>query len=107
MKPFFDNIRWGELTGWLVAISGILSTLILAPVPPAWKPWIQLAIAAIGFVIAYLRNPKSLDWVDEAQEVGAAYTAATKAPAKPQAPTAAEARKEALLRELEALEASE
>ena len=107
MKPFFDNIRWGELAGWLSGLSGILAALVQTPLPEQYKSWIMVGIAVIAFFLAFLRNPKSLDWVDEAQEVGAAYTAATKAPAKPQAPTAAEARKEALLRELEALEAGE
>lgn len=79
-KPIFDNIKWGEFGGWLVAISSILSTLILAPVPPTWKPWIHLAITVIGFVIAYLRNPKSLDWVDEAQAVAVAYKQAAEYP---------------------------
>lgn len=79
-KPIFDNIKWGEFAGWLVAISSILSTLILAPVPPSWKPWIQLAITVIGFIIAYLRNPKSLDWVDEAQAVAVAYKQAVEYP---------------------------
>lgn len=72
----FDNIRWGELLGWLTGLSGILAALVQSPVPDHYKAWIQLAIAVIAFFLAFLRNPKSLDWVDEAQEVGAAYSVA-------------------------------
>jgi hypothetical protein len=79
-SPIFNNIRWGEFSGWLVAISSILSALALAPIPSSWKPWIELGISVLAFVLAYLRNPKSLDWVDEAQAVGAAYKQAQEYP---------------------------
>ena len=66
----FNNIRWGELTGWLTGLSGILAALVQTPIPEQYKAWIMVAIAVIAFVLAFLRNPKSLDWVDEAQAVG-------------------------------------
>jgi hypothetical protein len=73
LKPFFDNIRWGELSGWLMGLSGILTALVQTPLPEQYKSWIMVAISVVAFLLAFLRNPKSLDWVDEAQAVGVAY----------------------------------
>lgn len=76
-RHFFDNIRWGELSGWLTGLSGVLAALVQTPIQEQYKAWIMVAIAVIAFVLAFLRNPKSLDWVDEAQAVGAAYKQAS------------------------------
>lgn len=70
---FFDNIRWGELTGWLTGLSGVLAALVQTPLPDQYKSWIMVAISVIAFLMAFLRNPKSLDWIDEAQEIPVAY----------------------------------
>lgn len=78
--PIFNNIRWGELTGWLTGLSGVLAALVQTPIPEQYKSWIMVAIAVIAFLMAFLRNPKSLDWVDEAQAVGAAYKKAQEYP---------------------------
>ena len=75
--PIFNNIRWGELTGWLTGLSGVLAALVQTPIPEQYKSWIMVAIAVIAFLMAFLRNPKSLDWVDEAQEIQAAYKKAS------------------------------
>jgi len=71
-SPIFNNVRWGELLGWLTGLSGILSALVMSPIPEHWKAWLQVAIAVVGFFLAFLRNPKSLDWVDEAQAAAVA-----------------------------------
>lgn len=76
----FDNIRWGELTGWLTGLSGVLAALVQTPIPEQYKAWIMVGIAVIAFLLAFLRNPKSLDWIDEAKEVGAAYKKAQEYP---------------------------
>lgn len=88
-KPFFDNIRWGELAGWLSGLSGILAALVQMPIPESYKAWIMVAIAVIAFVLAFLRNPKSLDWVDEAQEVAESVKVAQKPAPAPIDPKAA------------------
>lgn len=77
MKPVLNNIRWGELTGWLTGLSGILAALVQTPISEQYKAWIMVGISVIAFVLAFLRNPKSLDWVDEAQEVGVAVRRAS------------------------------
>lgn len=78
--PFFNNVRWGELSGWLAGLSGVLAALVQTPIPEQYKSWIMVAIAVIAFLGAFLRNPKSLDWVGEAQAVGAAYKKAQEYP---------------------------
>lgn len=99
MRGIFDNIRWGELTGWLTGLSGVLAALVQTPIPEQYKAWLMVAIAVIAFLLAFLRNPKSLDWVDEAQAVGAAYKQAS-------APKAS-SRAAELRRQLEEIEGSD
>jgi hypothetical protein len=73
MRPtFFDNIRWGEITTGLMGLSGFLTALVQSPISERYKPWVIVAVSVVGFILAFLRNPKSLDWVDEAQDVAAA-----------------------------------
>ena len=101
-KPFFDNIRWGEITTGLMGLSGFLTALVQSPIPENIKPWVMVAISAVAFLLAFLRNPKSLDWVDEAQEVAVAVKAAQKPTQAPVDPKAA--RMAALQAELAQLE---
>jgi apolipoprotein N-acyltransferase len=103
-KPFFDNIRWGEITTGLMGLSGFLTALVQSPIPEKYKPWVMVAVSVVAFLLAFLRNPKSLEWVDEAQEVAAAVQAVQKpvpapAPLDPKA-----ARMAALQAELSRLE---
>lgn len=67
MKPILDHVRWGELSVWLGVLGAVLSALQSAPLPEHVRGWLGAAVAVVAFVVAYLRNPKSLDWLDEAQ----------------------------------------
>jgi len=77
MKPIFNHIRWGEFAGFLTGLSGVLVALQSAPLPEQAKGWVSFAVALIAFVLAFFRNPKSLDWVDEAQAAAVAYKQAS------------------------------
>lgn len=62
MKSVLNDLRWGELTGWLTGLSGVLVSLQSAPLPDHIKPWLAVGISGIAFVGAFLRNPKTLPW---------------------------------------------
>lgn len=66
-RPVLNDLRWGELTGWLTGISGILVSLQSAPLPENVKPWLTVGVSAIAFVGAFLRNPKTLPWQEGIQ----------------------------------------
>jgi hypothetical protein len=63
-SSWFDNFRWGEIVSGLLGLSGFLSALVMAPIPADWKAWAQVGVAIIAFIVAFIRNPKSIPWAE-------------------------------------------
>lgn len=63
-QPFFDNIRWGEFTGWLTAVASIMAVIETSPAPASVKAYAHVGGGILTFILSYLRNPKALPWSD-------------------------------------------
>lgn len=72
-KSVFDNIRWGELTGWATALMGILKALNDAPLPESVKHYVVIGISVLGFIMGFFRNPKTLEWTSNSSATDGDY----------------------------------
>lgn len=64
MKPILDNIRWGELLGFVLTPPSALWVALgeVARVPREDRTGIVVGFA-LALLAAFLRNPKALAWV--------------------------------------------
>lgn len=62
--PIFDNIRWGEFIAWLAAVSAILELVERLPISANYKHLLSVGIAVLSYILSYLRNPKTLAWIN-------------------------------------------